>query len=84
MSVSLGNRYNKDTSDDWYSDITQHARRECSEAWKATPPSSRAPYRAQAAADEQRYNTEMAAYNNRMILSPSVHTSDGDSEPGMN
>ncbi len=47
------------------------------------PLSSRATYQAQAAVDEQRYNTEMVAYNNRIILSPSVHTSDGDSASEM-
>ncbi len=40
---------------------------------------SRATYQAQAAADEQRYNTEMVAHNDRIIFPPSVHTFDGDS-----
>lgn len=47
------------------------------------PLSSRATYQAQAAAHEQCYNIEMVAYNNRIILSPSVHTSDGDSASEM-
>ncbi len=80
MRVSLGN---KDTTNGWYDDITRHARRGCSRAWKTMPLSSRATYQAQAAADEQRYNTEMVAYNDRIILSPSVHTSDGDSASEM-
>lgn len=50
------------------------------ERWSELTPAERAPYEAQAAPDEARYLADLADYNARMPLSPSVHSSDGDSE----
>ena len=39
---------------------------------------SRAVYQAQAAGDEERYDSEMVIYNAHVPLSPSVHAFDGE------
>lgn len=50
------------------------------ERWSELTPAARAPYEAQAAPDEARYLADLVDYNARMPLSPSVRSSDGDSE----
>lgn len=45
--------------------------------WNALTPSEQAPYRAKIAQDVAEYTADLDAYNKRIPLSPSVHSSDG-------
>ncbi len=79
-SASIGTRYPQNTSNDLRNQMILRRAQDCSMVWQTMSPASRAPYQAQAVADEERYNNESDAYKNQILLSPAVHISDGQLE----